>query len=211
MSEVERDDPFNEVTLDLLVTDPAGQERAIPAFWAGDRQWRVRYAPARGGRHVVSSRCSDAGDGGLHGAAGELHVTEAADVSNPLLRHGPIQVAAGRRHLEHADGTPFLWLADTWWMGLCRRLRWPEEFHALTADRTAKGFNVVQLVAGLYPDMEPFDERGRVTAASRGGTTFPPSSPPTSTPPTGASRTWSRTASCRAWSASGATISRSPA
>ena len=87
-------------------------------------------------------------------------MTEAAGATNPLLRHGPVRVAAGSRHLEHADGTPFLWLADTWWMGLCRRLRWPDEFHALTADRVAKGFNVVQLVAGLYPDMEPFDERG---------------------------------------------------
>ena len=59
-----------------------------------------------------------------HGRRGELHVAEAADASNPLLRHGPIRVAAGSRHLEHADGTPFLWLADTWWMGLCRNRRY---------------------------------------------------------------------------------------
>ena len=160
VSELERDDPFNQVTVDLLVTDPGGREQVIPAFWAGGTEWRVRYAPAQAGRHLVSSRCSDADDSGLHGCAGELHVTEVADETNPLLRHGPIRVAAGSRHLEHADGTPFLWLADTWWMGLCRRLRWPDEFHALTADRAVKGFNVVQLVAGLYPDMEPFDERG---------------------------------------------------
>ena len=160
VSEVERDDPFNQVSVDLLVTDASGREQVIPAFWAGGTEWRVRYAPARAGRHLVSSRCSDADDAGLHGCVGELHVTEVADETNPLLRHGPIRVAAGSRHLEHADGTPFLWLADTWWMGLCRRLRWPDEFHALTADRVVKGFNVVQFVAGLYPDMEPFDERG---------------------------------------------------
>ena len=30
----------------------------------------------------------------------------------------------------------------------------------LAADRTAKGFTVIQIIAGLYPDMPPFDERG---------------------------------------------------
>ena len=69
-------------------------------------------------------------------------------------------MAADRRHFEHADGTPFFWLGDTWWMGLCHRLRFPDDFQRLTADRKAKGFNVVQIVAGLYPDMPPFDPRG---------------------------------------------------
>ena len=64
VSEVERDDPFNQVTVDLLVTDPGGREQVIPAFWAGGTEWRVRYAPARAGRHLMSSRCSDADDGG---------------------------------------------------------------------------------------------------------------------------------------------------
>jgi len=44
-------------------------------------------------------------------------------------------------------------------MGLCHGLHWPEEFQALAADRVEKGFSVVQIVAGLYPDMPPFDPR----------------------------------------------------
>ncbi len=79
---------------------------------------------------------------------------------NPLYRHGPIRVAADHRHFAHADGTPFFWLGDTWWMGLCRRLHWPQDFQTLAADRKQKGFNVVQIVAGLYPDMPAFDPRG---------------------------------------------------
>ena len=71
-----------------------------------------------------------------------------------------MRVAADQRHFEHADGTPFFWLGDTWWMGLSHRLHWPDEFQRLAADRKAKGFNVVQIVAGLYPDMHPFDPRG---------------------------------------------------
>ena len=79
---------------------------------------------------------------------------------NPLYRHGPLRVAADHRHFEHADDTPFFWLGDTWWMGLCQRLHWPDEFQQLAADRKAKGFNVIQIVAGLYPDMPAFDPRG---------------------------------------------------
>ena len=46
-------------------------------------------------------------------------------------------------------------------MGLCERLKWPEEFHTLAKDRREKGFTVVQIVAGLYPDMPAFDPRGK--------------------------------------------------
>jgi len=46
-------------------------------------------------------------------------------------------------------------------MGLCERLQWPGDFQELTQDRLDKGFTVIQLVAGLFPDMPVFDERGR--------------------------------------------------
>src|SRR5690606_38634745 len=64
-----------------------------------------------------------------------------------------------KRFLEHADGTPFFWLADTWWMGLSKRLEWPEEFQLLAQDRKEKGFNVIQIVMGPPPDSHPFDPR----------------------------------------------------
>jgi len=38
-------------------------------------------------------------------------------------------------------------------MGLCKRLKWPEGFETLLADRVRKGFSVIQIIAGLYPDM----------------------------------------------------------
>ena len=70
---------------------------------------------------------------------------------NALYRHGPIRVAKDGRHFAHADGTPFFWLGDTWWKCLCKRMTW-EGFQELTADRKAKGFTVVQIVCGPYPD-----------------------------------------------------------
>jgi len=152
-------DPFNEIELDVVFTDPDGEERKVPAFWGGGQTWKVRYASPGVGTHRWRSVCSDTSDQGLHGREGEVEVVPY-EGGNPLLRHGPLKKSADGRFLEHGDGTPFFWLADTWWMGFCRRLTWPGDFQALTADRTGKGFTVIQIVAGLYPDMPAFDERG---------------------------------------------------
>jgi hypothetical protein len=152
-------DPFNEVTLDVDFVDPSGHELRVPAFWAGNNVWKVRYSSPTSGTHRFHSECSEARDRGLHGVTGEVDVKPYTG-QNPLYLRGPLRVASSRRYLEYADGTPFFWLGDTWWMGLCHRLEWPDEFKILTADRKEKGFNVIQIVAGLYPDMPPFDPRG---------------------------------------------------
>jgi alpha-L-fucosidase len=152
-------DAFHDVVLDVLFETPQGRTLKVPAFWAGGRVWKVRYASPAVGTHRWRSVCCVPADRGLHGLTGTVTV-EAYHGENPLYLHGPLRVAADRRHFEHLDGTPFFWLADTWWMGLCRRLHWPDEFQQLAADRKAKGFNVVQIVAGLYPDMPAFDRRG---------------------------------------------------
>ena len=156
---VDHKDPFNEITLDVIFTDPGGVRRRVPAFWDGGKVWKVRYASPLVGVHHFRSECSDPADAGLHGVEGAVEVT-AYTGENPLYIHGPLRVEKGSRYLEHADGVPFFWLGDTWWMGLSKRLAWPGEFQRLVADRKRKGFSVVQIVAGLYPDMPPFDERG---------------------------------------------------
>ncbi len=68
------------------------------------------------------------------------HVGPAVDLS-----HGPLRVSDNGRFLQHADGTPFLYLADTAW----------ELFHRLTREETEQylemrrrqGFTVIQAVA----------------------------------------------------------------
>ncbi len=152
-------DPFHELQVDALVTDPGGGEQRVPAFWAGGQQWRLRYAPHMPGTYQVRTECTDRDNPALHDRRLAL---EAApyEGDNPLLARGGLRVSEDHRRLDHADGTPFFWLGDTWWMGLCRRLRWPDEFQTLAADRRRKGFSVIQIVAGLYPDMPPFDGRG---------------------------------------------------
>jgi hypothetical protein len=131
----------------------------VPAFWAGEDEWRVRHSPAAAGAYEYRTECNDTSNAGLHGRTGSIQAVRY-EGDNALQRHGRIRVAADKRHFEHTDGTPFFWLGDTWWMGLCNRLHWPDEFERLASDRVAKGFSVIQIIAGLYPDMPPFDPRG---------------------------------------------------
>ncbi|MGI8965879.1 MAG: DUF4038 domain-containing protein, partial [Limisphaerales bacterium] len=111
------------------------------------------------GTHRFRSECSAVKDKGLHGVAGKVEI-KPYHGQNLLYQHGPLKLSVNRRYMEYHDGTPFFWMGDTWWMGLSHRLHWPEDVQKLTQDRKQKGFNVIQLVAGLFPDMFPFDPRG---------------------------------------------------
>ncbi len=158
-------DPFNTLELDVLLTHASGQTWRVPAYWAGGSEWRVRFAPPLAGDYRVTTvsrllpGVSSPMPSDLDGRLAELSVAPYRG-DHPLLLHGKLQVAPSRRTLEFTDGTPFFWLGDTWWMGLCQRLDWPAGFQRLAADRVALGFSIIQIVAGLYPDMPGFDPRG---------------------------------------------------
>jgi hypothetical protein len=141
--------PFTEVEVDVVFKQGEKQWK-VPAFWAGDKKWTVRFAPPEQGEFTYRVECTDKANTGLNGKEQPLSVA-AYTGDNPLLKHGFVQVRPGTTHFEHADGTPFFWLGDTWWKNLCKRMTW-EGFQELTADRKAKGFSVVQIVCGPYPD-----------------------------------------------------------
>ena len=153
------DDPFNALELDVLFTHESSQTWRVPTYWAGEQEWRVRFAPPLEGHYSYQTLSSDTTNDSLHDQRGAL-IAHAYTGKNHLLAHGPLRVAESKRTFAFADGTPFFWLGDTWWFSLAKRLVWPEEFQRIARDRQAKGFNVVQVVAGLYPDMPPFDPRG---------------------------------------------------
>src|SRR5215467_11673524 len=132
-------DPFNEIDLDVVFRGPSGKEDRIPAFWAGEQSWRMRYAPMAEGNYSWRTVCTDTSNADLHERTGTLVVRPYAG-ENPLLKHGPVRVRADKRHFEHSDGTPFFWLGDTWWMGLCERMNWPRDIQTLAVDRVRKGF-----------------------------------------------------------------------
>jgi Protein of unknown function (DUF4038)/Domain of unknown function (DUF5060) len=153
-------DPYNDVEVDVCFTGPDGTPFRVPAFWAGDNVWKVRFAGSAVGSYAFVTEASDPDDRGLHGQSGTIDVHPYTG-PNPLLEHGRLRASADGRYFEHADGTPFLWVGDTWWMGLTTRLDWPQGFKELTADRVDKGFSVIQIIAGPYPDMDAWDPRGR--------------------------------------------------
>jgi hypothetical protein len=143
--------PFQDVDIDV-VFEKDGQKWRVPTFWRGGQKWTVRFAPPAPGIYSYSVQSTDAANAHLNGQRGRVTVT-AYNGANQLLRRGSFRVSANKRHLEHADGTPFFWLGDTWWTGLSDRLSW-DGFKMLTSDRKAKGFTVVQLVGGLIPSNE---------------------------------------------------------
>ncbi len=152
------EDPFNQVMLDVEIVGEHGEKWMVPAFWRGGQVWTVRFAAGKPGLYQYRTFCNDTDNFGLHSITGEIRIS-AYQGTNPLYAHGPVRVAKDKGHFEHADGTPFFWLADTWWLGLCARFRWPEDFTLLTEDRVKKGFTVVQMTAGLNPVMDAFDKR----------------------------------------------------
>jgi hypothetical protein len=145
------DDPFNEVEVDVVFSCD-GESWRVPMFWRGGHRWTVRFAPPHPGLYRYHLESTDPDNPDLNAHAGSVTFS-AYTGDNELLRRGPLRVSANRRHFVHANGTPFYWLGDTWWMGLSDRLSW-EGFMELTQDRRAKGFTVVQLVAGLVPHEE---------------------------------------------------------
>lgn len=68
--------------------------------------------------------------------------------SAPWTEHGPLRVAKHNHALEHADGADFFWLGDTAWH-LARVA--PAEVDRYLADRSNKGFNVIQVYASQDP------------------------------------------------------------
>jgi len=148
--------PFTDIEVNGVFQQSAKQW-IVPAFWAGGGKWTVRFAPPTQGEYRFHVECTDKANPDLNGSEQTLRVSEYKG-HNRLLKHGFLRVSADKRHFEHADGTPFLWLGDTWWKNLCKRMTW-EGFQELTANRKAKGFNVVLIVCGPFPDEGMFEPR----------------------------------------------------
>jgi hypothetical protein len=152
-----RKDPWGETSLIVHITSSDKKRQAVPAFWAGGQEWRVRFTPEKKGNYTFITECADLSDKGLHGIQGTIKVAAAGNSDNVFIKHGAVRMAAGGKGFEHQDKTPFFWFADTWWMLMTGRVSWPDGFRTLTADRVKKGFTVVQTVLGFQPDTRPFD------------------------------------------------------
>jgi len=143
------ENPFADIEVNVVFRQ---QDKLwkVPAFWSGEKKWAVRFSPPSTGKYTYHVECTDKNNSGLNGIEQSFSVS-AYQGDNPLFKHGFVGVRSNKGYFQHADGTPFFWLADTWWKSLCKRMTW-EGFQELTADRKKKGFSVVQIVCGPYPD-----------------------------------------------------------
>ena len=155
---------FMDVEVNVVFSQ-GDKQWVVPAFWAGGSKWTVRFAPPVQGAYKFHVKCTDAANADLNGHEQALRVA-AYTGDNPLLKHGFLRVSTDKRHFEQADGTPFFWLGDTWWKGLCQRLTW-EGFQELTADRKAKALPWCRSCAGRIPMKGCSKPAGRMKAASR--------------------------------------------
>ena len=90
---------------------------------------------------------------------------------NPFTRHGKLRIAASGTHLEHTDGTPFFFLADTAWTGPA--LSTEADWANYLADRKKKGFTAIQFNCVSPWRTAPTDAAGRTSYATRDGKLVP--------------------------------------
>lgn len=143
-----------DADVEIFVSLPDGRTVRITGFWLGGNTWCARFLPLlTGAYHYQVGSCDNRE---VVPSRGDFIATPYTG-SNDLYKHGPIEVSANKRYLRHKDGTPFFWLADTWWYGATVRCRWPDVFKFLVQDRVQKGFTVVQIVIGIPPEVKPTD------------------------------------------------------
>ncbi len=153
---------FNAAGEDLFakIVSETGEAMTLPSFTGGDGRLHFRFSSSSPGIFKATFFYSDGSDRYPCNESETIEVIKYKG-TNPLYIHGaPMKRKENKKYLEHLDGEPFFYFADTWWMGLTTRLSYPDGIEELSRDRVEKGFTAVQIIAGLYPDMVPFDERG---------------------------------------------------
>ena len=78
----DREDPFNELELDVSIQHAGGDSWRVPAYWAGGQEWRVRFTPPKPGAYEATTVCSDKADLDLHGVTATVEVS-GNESSNP--------------------------------------------------------------------------------------------------------------------------------
>lgn len=140
---------------------PDGKARVIPGFRNGPNAWMLRFTPSIPGQwHYRVLSTPDGSSANTQLSRGNIAINPPdPDETNPLRRHGGhLKVGPDGRYLTYGDGTPFFWLADTWWFcpsHLCpiegsSRPGGDSMFRLLVDTRARQGYTVAQIAfAGL--------------------------------------------------------------
>lgn len=130
------------------ITGPCtGRIMTVPGFWDGREMWKIRFAPPEPGKWAYETISADRK---MNRKRGELVVSawNEQELRDNPARHGFIYVNKNYpgkgRYFVYSDGTPLLWIGDTWWDWTNRRIRF-ESFKKLADTRAEQGFNIGQL------------------------------------------------------------------
>ncbi len=171
-SDKEYPNPFRQVSLSATITNSLSTDRTIiQAFWGGGNTWTFRFSTIEPGEYRFQTNCNDQQNNGLHGKSGIISI-KGYQGDNPIYNNGSLRVSDRGNYLEHLNGSPFFWLADSWWHGMTARLDFPDGFERLADDRKQKGFNVIQFAIAFPCDIAPFDPRGQNAAGDPWDETF---------------------------------------
>lgn len=140
-----------------------GFSKRIYGFWDGGQTFRVRFVATAPGKWTWKSG-SNPDDRGLSGKAGALAVvdwTEAEKAQN-ANRRGFVRATPNGHALQHADGTPFFMVGDTWLGAATWRLPFTGKtagasyepgpgitFEEAVAYRKRQGYNSVSMIAAF--------------------------------------------------------------
>jgi hypothetical protein len=160
-SEKSYDNAYTDLDMWVQFVNDKGDSLLRPAFWDGDRKWKVRFAPPDSGRTWTWTSYASVRDEGLVGKRGKL-LSVSYSGKNKLLRHGLLRMSPGKRNVVHADGKPFLVVGDTPWSIPFRAT--PEQVEVYASDRSQKGFNVALLLS-LQPDINAKGPEARNTVS----------------------------------------------
>ena len=151
---------YTDVIVWVDLTGP-GFNKRVYGFWDGGQTFHLRLVATQPGNWTWKSG-STPNDPGLAGKSGSFKAvewTEAEKTENPL-RHGFVQATTNQHALEHADGTPFFIIGDTWYSVGANRFLWYDDnterpmgptagFKDYVRYRKAQGYNWVNVIAAF--------------------------------------------------------------
>ena len=139
ISDKEYEDPFNDVDVDLILTNGKVTYK-VPGFWDGGNVWRVRFACTEEGEWTYTTVCTDTENTGLHNKTNTFNCEKySGDLD--IYKHGFVTTKPDTKYFVYADGTPFFYLGDTHWSTGGETV---DMVKTITEHRVAQGYNVWQ-------------------------------------------------------------------
>jgi hypothetical protein len=151
---------YTDVTIWVDLAGP-GFNKRVYGFWDGGQIYHIRLVGTQPGSWTWKSG-SNPEDQGLTGKSGSFTAidwTDSEKNENPL-RHGFIRATDNQHALEHADGTPFFIIGDTWYSVGANRFLWYDDnkerligptagFKDYVRLRKSQGYNWVNVIAAF--------------------------------------------------------------